>query len=106
MADHVSKIIEHLMNEVLLSNLIKAQKDGYICPNVQSSLFLALLFNVQGDPRDKIIHFFSKDIDSLSLFATHLFIILRGLSTPKGLKICDEYKEDFLSYNSKQIKNN
>ncbi|MBP3253474.1 MAG: TetR/AcrR family transcriptional regulator [Bacteroidales bacterium] len=79
------------MKNVMLKSYENAQKEGLIFPEVEPEFLLALLASGEKDPRQRTFTFMGKEFDVMKLFAAHLFTIIRGVSTFKGVEICDTY---------------
>ena len=52
---------------------------------------MALLLAGERDPRQKTVSFLGKEFDTIKLFGAHFFTIIRGVSTLKGIEICDKF---------------
>ncbi|MBR1770388.1 MAG: TetR/AcrR family transcriptional regulator [Bacteroidales bacterium] len=90
-ADELIKVWADFSHEVTLKSYYRAQEEGYIFKDIAPEFLMALLLGGEKDPRQKTIRFMEKDFDILQLFSAHLFTIIRGVSTMKGVEICDEY---------------
>lgn len=73
---------------------LQAQQEGYISKRVDPESMFLLLVNGERVERQPKIHFMDKEYDTLKLFTAHLFTIIRGVSTLKGVQVCDEYLDE------------
>ena len=79
------------MKDVMLTSYKNAQNEGFIFPEVEPEFLLALLVSGEKDPRQRTFSFMGKEFDIMRLFAAHLFTIIRGVATLKGVEVCDKY---------------
>ena len=84
------------MKDVMLKSYEKAQKEGFIFQDVEPEFLLALLVSGEKDPRQRTFSFMGREFDIMKLFAAHLFTIIRGVSTLKGVEVCDTYYRNVL----------
>ena len=73
---------------------LQAQQEGYISKRVDPESMFLLLVNGEKVERQPKIYFMDKEYDTLKLFTAHLFTIIRGVSTLKGVQVCDEYLDE------------
>ncbi len=73
---------------------LQAQQEGYISQRVDPESMFLLLVNGEKVERQPKIYFMDKEYDTLKLFTAHLFTIIRGVSTLKGVQVCDEYLDE------------
>lgn len=82
------------VNDVVLRFYLQAQEEGFLFKDIEPEFIIVLLLGGERDPREKTVNFFGKEFDSIKLFGAHFFTIIRGVSTLKGVEICDKfYKE-------------
>ena len=86
----------HFMKEVMLTSYKNAQEDGLLFHDVEPEFLLALLVSGERDPRQRTFSFMGREFDVMKLFVAHLFTIIRGVSTLKGVAICDTYYREVL----------
>lgn len=79
------------MKDVMLNAYTQAQNEGYIFKEIEPEFLLALLHSSGTAYEHQTFHILGKDYNMFALFKAHIFTILRGVSTLKGIKVCDEY---------------
>lgn len=95
-AEDLITIHVQFMRENILKLYTKAQEEGYIFMEVEFEFLLALLLGGEKNPNQKIMHFMGKEFEVLRLLTAHFFTIIRGVSTMKGVKVCDAYYKEYL----------
>lgn len=84
--------IQHtFVDDVILNSYLQAQKEGYIFKEIDPVFLITLLLAGERDPRQKTVSFLGKEFDTIKLFGAHFFTIIRGVSTLKGIEICDKF---------------
>ncbi len=84
----------HFQLDFVSKCYIQAQKEGYIFPDIDPDFMILLLFNGERHEGRQKITFMNKEYDSIKLFTVHLFTIIRGVSTLKGIQVFDAYLKE------------
>lgn len=90
-AEELIDIQHTFVDDVILNSYLQAQKEGYIFKEIDPVFLITLLLAGERDPRQKTISFLGKEFDTIKLFGAHFFTIIRGVSTLKGIEICDKF---------------
>lgn len=93
-AEQMLKAFIDFQVQYLKQCYLQAQDEGYISKRVSPEFLFMLLVNGDRTEHQPKIQFLGKEYDALRLFTAHLFTIMRGVSTLKGVKICDEYLDE------------
>ena len=90
-AEELIDIQHTFVDNVILNSYLQAQKEGYIFKEIDPVFLITLLLAGERDPRQKTVSFLGKEFDTIKLFGAHFFTIIRGVSTLKGIEICDKF---------------
>ncbi len=94
-AEELIDLERQFLNTVVMKLFIQAGEEGYIFKQIRPEILFALFILGDRDPRKTTVDFMGMKISTLELFIIHFFVIIRGISTSKGIKTCDKYYAEF-----------